>query len=156
VPTPSTSSIVTKSKPPFHKQETLYSCVPACLRMVFATSGVNLSEADIRTACDCTPVGTDALKAVDAARRYGFMQSAKHTLTFEELAALVEGDAYPIVFVSLKPIDGVMDTHALVVTGVSDTAVTVLDPLQGVRILPKQTFATAWALRHNLTIIIQK
>jgi hypothetical protein len=31
-----TSSIVTPSKPPFHKQKTLYSCVPTCLRMVFA------------------------------------------------------------------------------------------------------------------------
>lgn len=124
--------------------------------MVFAAYGVDLPEADIRNACDCTPVGTDALQAVDAARRYGFQQSAKYTLSLEELAILVESSAYPIVFVSLKPIDGVRDTHAFVITGMSDTAVTVYDPLRGERVMPRQTFATAWALRHNLTIIITK
>jgi predicted double-glycine peptidase len=50
----------------------------------------------------------------------------------------------------------VRDTHALVVTEIGEQNVTVCDPLQGERILPKQTFSTAWALRHNLTIIIQK
>lgn len=123
--------------------------------MVFAASGVELSEADLLAACDCTLTGTDALQAVDVARRYGFTRSAKHTLSFGELSALVEGGTYPIVFVSLKPIDGRRDTHALVVTGISDTAVAVLDPLRGERILPRQTFSAAWAMRHNLTIIIQ-
>jgi len=67
---------------------------------------------------------------------------------------LVEGGNYPIVFVSLKPIDGVRDTHALVITETGELNVTVYDPLRGERILPKQTFSTAWAIRHNLTIII--
>lgn len=115
-----------------------------------------MSEADIRAACDCTPVGTDALQAVDAARGYGFQQSAKHTLTFEELVALVEGGIHPIVFVSLKPIDGLRNTHALVVTDISERVVTVYDPLQGERPLPEQTFITAWALRHNLAIVIAR
>jgi ABC-type bacteriocin/lantibiotic exporter with double-glycine peptidase domain len=134
----------------------LYSCVPACLRMVFASFGIDVSEAELRAACDCTFAGTDSLQAVDAARSYGFQQSARYTLTFEELTDLVEGGNYPIVFVSLKPIDGVRDTHALVVTEISEQNVTVYDPLRGERILTKQTFSTAWALRHNLTIIIQK
>ena len=60
------------------------------------------------------------------------------------------------MFVSLKPIDGARDTHALVVTEIGEQNVTVYDPLQGERILPRQTFSTSWALRHNLTIIIQK
>ena len=124
--------------------------------MIFAATGVNLSETDIRAACDCTPAGTNALQAVDAARGIGFERSAKHTLSLEELAALVEGGTYPIVFVSLKPISGARDTHALVVTGVSHTAVTTLDPMQGERILPRQTFSAAWAARHNLTILVQR
>ena len=55
-------------KPPFHKQETRYSCVPACLRMVLGSFGVDLSESALRVHCDCMPYGTDALMAVDAAR----------------------------------------------------------------------------------------
>jgi ABC-type bacteriocin/lantibiotic exporter with double-glycine peptidase domain len=124
--------------------------------MAFAAFGVDVSEADLRAACDCTLAGTDSLQAVDAARAYGFKQSARYTLTLDELTALVEGCSYPIVYVSLKPIDGVRDTHALVVTEISEQDVTVYDPLRGERILPKQTFSTAWALRHTLTIIIQK
>src|SRR5438270_13698696 len=77
VPAPSTNSIVSGSKPPLHKQETLYSCVPACLCMAFAAFGVDVSEADLRAACDCTLAGTDSLQAVDAARSYGFQQSAR-------------------------------------------------------------------------------
>jgi ABC-type bacteriocin/lantibiotic exporter with double-glycine peptidase domain len=123
--------------------------------MVFAALGLDISEAELREACDCKFAGTDSLRAVDAARSYGFQQSARYTLKLEELAALVEGDSHPIVFVSLKPIDGVRDTHALVVTGIGEQDVTVYDPLVGERNLPKQTFSTAWALRHNLTIIIQ-
>lgn len=123
--------------------------------MVFAANGVIASEADIRAACDCTSAGTNALQAVDAARSYGFAQSAKHTLSLKELAVVIEGGSYPIVFVSLKPIDEVRNTHAFVVTNISERVITVYDPLQGERILPRQTFATAWALRHNLTIIIQ-
>lgn len=147
---------MSRSKPPFHKQETLYSCVPACLRMVFATHGVDVSEADLRAACDCTPLGTGSLQAVDAARSYGFQQSARYTLTLEELAILVEGGSYPIVFVSPRPIDGVTDTHALVLISIGAQDVTVYDPLRGERSLSKQTFSTAWALRHNLTIIVQR
>jgi len=123
--------------------------------MVFAAFGIDASEDELRVACDCTLVGTNSLQAVDAARSYGFEQSARYTLTLEELSTLVEGGNYPIVYVSLRPIDGVRDTHALVVTSISEQDVTVHDPLQGERILSKQTFSTAWALRHNLTIIIQ-
>ena len=124
--------------------------------MVFAAFGVDVSEADLRAACDCTLAGTGSLQAVDAARSYGFKQTARYTLTLEELTTLVEGGNFPVVFVSLKPIDGVRDTHALVVAEISEQNVTVYDPLQGERILRRQTFMTAWALRHNLTIIIQK
>lgn len=36
------------------KQETPYSCVPACLRMVLSSFGLELQEAELRTLCDCT------------------------------------------------------------------------------------------------------
>ena len=89
-------------KPPFHKQETRFSCVPACLRMVLLALGVDVSERQLRASCDTTLLGTDALKAVDAARKLGFDGSAKHTLTLDELSDLVEAGHNPIVFVSLS------------------------------------------------------
>jgi ABC-type bacteriocin/lantibiotic exporter with double-glycine peptidase domain len=106
-------------KPPFHKQETRYSCVPACLRMVLGSCGVDISESALRTRCDCTPYGTDALMAVDAARALGCVKTAKYTLALEELQTVVTGGHYPIVFVDLHPIDGLDAIHAMVVVDAS-------------------------------------
>ena len=141
-------------KPPFHKQETLYSCVPACLRMVLGSFGVDISESELRTRCDCTPYGTDALMAVDAARALGLVKTAKYTLSFAELQTVVTDGPYPIVFVDLNPIDGLDAIHAMVVADVSEQEVVVLDPLQGERRLPVYVFTAAWARRHNLALLV--
>ena len=143
-------------KPPFFKQETPHSCLPACLRMVFASYGVNLREDEICAACDCTFLGTAAVSAVDAARTFGFLKTAKHTLSFDELADLIEAGKPPIAFVSLKPIDGVRETHAVVVIALDDASVTLLDPMKGERTIAAQVFGAAWASRHNLTIVVEK
>ena len=145
------------SKPPFHNQETPDSCVPACLRMVFGSFGVDIAESALREQCDCTPCfGTDALLAVDAAHWLGFAGTAKHTLTLAELQTLVAAGHYPIVYVDLNPLDGVEAIHALVVTAFAEQTVTVLDPLVGERTLPLQSFTAAWALRHRLAILVER
>ena len=143
-------------KPPFHKQETLYSCVPACLRMVLSSFGVDLSENALRTRCDCTPYGTDALMAVDAARVLGFVKTAKYTFSLEELKTVVRDGYYPIVFVDLNPLDGLDAIHAMVIVDVSEQEVVVLDPLQGERHFPVYVFTAAWARRHNLAILVAR
>jgi Peptidase C39 family len=74
-----------QSKLIFHKQETPYSCVPACLRMVLSAFEVDMSEDELRHLCDCTPFGTEALKAVDAVRNLGFSRTTKCTLTINDV-----------------------------------------------------------------------
>ena len=143
------------SKPPFHKQETPYSCVPACVRMVLASFGRELSEAALRVLCDCTPFGTEAINAVDAVRQLGFPDTGKHTLSLDELAVQVRRGLSPIVFVNTLPIDGITGGHALVVVGIEQTDVAVYDPLHGERHLPRATFKSAWTMMHNLTLLIQ-
>src|SRR6266404_9552596 len=98
----------------FHKQETRFSCVPACLRMVLLTFGVDMPESELIVRCDSTILGTNALRAVDAARQLGFAASAKHTLTLDELRDIVAAGLYPIAFVSLLPIDARDDEHAII------------------------------------------
>jgi ABC-type bacteriocin/lantibiotic exporter with double-glycine peptidase domain len=124
--------------------------------MVLAGLGLEITEAELRRACDTTPLGTDALQAVDCARSLGFAGTAKHTLTVTELATLIANGVHPIAFVSLLPIDGFRDTPALVVIEANANAVVVYDPLAGERRLPLPTFNAAWAMRHNLAIIIEK
>jgi len=122
--------------------------------MALLAPGVDVSERQLRVSCDTTLLGTDALKAVDAARKLGFDGSAIHTLTLDELRDLVESGHNPIVFVSLLPIDARDDFHALVVTELSYGNVLVLDPLVGERTIPELVFNAAWGMRHHLTILI--
>ena len=94
--------------------------------------------------------------SINVARQFGFAGTAKHTLTLEELRVVVTGGHHPIVFIDLSPLDGIEDIHALVVVGASQHEIIVLDPLKGERSLPLQAFSTAWALRHNLAIIVER
>jgi len=124
--------------------------------MVLASFGLDIAEATLRTLCDCTMFGTEALKAVDAVRQLGFVQTTKQTLSMEELTLQVRRQGFPIAFVSTLPLDGQRGAHAVVVIDVDQSHVTVADPLYGERIVPHTTFTTAWAMMHNLTILIQR
>lgn len=124
--------------------------------MVLGSFGLELVEAELRTLCDCTPFGTEALKAVDAVRQLGFAQTVKHTLSAHELEVQVRRGAYPIAFVNTLPIDGIKGGHAVVVVDMDQDGVLVYDPLRGERLLPHTTFDTAWAMMHNVAILVQK
>ena len=123
------------------------------MRMVLFEKGVILSEAELRHLCDCTPLGIEALKAIDAVRQLRFRKSAKLTLNLQELISMVDDGLFPIVFVNLLRISG---GHAIIVVGVESNQVLVYDPLQGKRILDRSTFETAWAMMHNLAILIKE
>jgi ATP-binding cassette, subfamily B, bacterial len=142
------------SKPPFYKQETPSSCLPACLRMVAAAHGDELSEDELRERCDTTEFGTSAFNAVKAARELGFEGTEKHTLDLNQLATVVKDRLYPIVLVDLLPLDGVRDTHALIVIDISESDVTVIDPLRGERVLPLPLFVRAWERQRRPAILL--
>jgi ABC-type bacteriocin/lantibiotic exporter with double-glycine peptidase domain len=129
--------------------------VPACLRTVLASFGLDVSESEVRTLCDTTIFGTAALKIVDA-RALGFTSTAKHNLTLEELTAAVDAGLYPIVFVNLDPISGKDAAHAFVVVEASASGIMVYDPLHGERTLSRETFRAAWALMRNVAILVAK
>jgi len=143
-------------KPQFYKQETLYSCVPACLRMVLSSYEFLISEAELRSRCDCTEFGTDPFLAVLAARELGFENTRTHTLTLSQLAVLITDEIYPYVEVNMAPIDGNKTAHALVIVGVDEKTVTVYDPLLEPRVVPLGDFILAWAMRGNLATLVLK
>jgi ABC-type bacteriocin/lantibiotic exporter with double-glycine peptidase domain len=142
-----------KSILPFYRQETPDSCVPACLRMVLAGLGVFVDEAELRQICDCG-LGTDAFRAVQAARQLGFPNAIKQNLIWAELINSLEQRNYPIVYVNLLPIDQKQGTHAMVVTAADDAVVAVYDPMVGKRNLERGTFEQAWQLTNGLTILV--
>ena len=117
---------------------------------------VDVAESELRALCDCTPFGTEALRAVDAARKLGFARTAKHTLTLTELRREIERGLYPIVYVNLLPLDGIKDAHAFVAVAQSEDSIMVYDPLRGERTLTIFAFATAWAAMRNLVILLER
>ena len=124
--------------------------------MVLSGFGLDLTEERLRELCDCSPLfGTDAMRAVEAARGLGFTGTAKYTLQYDELQSLMAGGQYPIAYLSLEAIGGTEESHAVVVMEVGDQAVTVYDPLHGERRISLQSFSTAWAARRNIVILIE-
>jgi ABC-type bacteriocin/lantibiotic exporter with double-glycine peptidase domain len=125
--------------------------------MVLSGLGLNLTEERLRELCDCSPLfGTEAMRAVDAARGLGFGGTAKYTLRYNELRGLVEGGKYPITYLSMEAIGGTEESHAVVIIEADDEAVTVYDPLHGERRISRQSFSTGWASRHNLVILVER
>lgn len=124
--------------------------------MVLASLGIERSESALRALCDCTPFGTEALNAVDAARQLGFLGTAKQTLSPRELEAQVHNGLYPIVFVNMRPIDGMPGSHAFVVLAIEPSRVSVFDPLHGERDLSRPAFESAWAMMHGLTLLVRR
>jgi len=123
--------------------------------MVLSSFGLDIAEAELRVRCDCTVFGTDALKSVDAARQLGFSGTAKHTFSLPEIESALNSGHYPIVLVDLRTIDGIRGTHAMVVIGVTASAVNVYDPARGERFISRRTFVAAWRIQNNLAIIVQ-
>ncbi len=123
--------------------------------MVLAAQEYMVSELDLRELCDCTFLGTEALNAVDALQKMGFSNSSKCNIKATELIVELNAGLYPIVFVNLLPIDSVNNPHAMIVMAIDEDDVTVCDPLQGQRLLPRSTFDTAWAMMRNLAILVR-
>jgi ABC-type bacteriocin/lantibiotic exporter with double-glycine peptidase domain len=124
--------------------------------MILSHFGIEIAEAELRHLCDCTFDGTDALKAVDAARKLGFPGTGKHNLTIDELASVVTNGQFPIVFLDLTPIYGFFQSHTVIVTAISTTSVQLLDPARGEYLLPSHVFNNAWSMRRNLSIVFEK
>lgn len=129
--------------------------MPACLRMALSGFGLDLTEERLRELCDCNPLfGTDAMRAVEAARSLGFAGTAKYTLRYEEMQSLAANGQYPIAYLSLEAIVGTEEAHAVVVIAADNHVVTVYDPRYGERAISRQSFSTAWAARHNLVLVV--
>ena len=128
--------------------------------MVFSHFNLSVSEAELRARCDCTIFGADPPYIVDVARQFGFGKTDIQNLSPDELQSILDEGLYPIVYVSLLPIDAREGSQALVAldmdVDIEDGAVTVYDPDQGERVLPLGAFLKAWELKRNLAIIVDK
>jgi ATP-binding cassette subfamily B protein len=142
---------------PHFKQEFNYSCIPACVRMVLAYHGRDLSEADLRALLGTGSHGTPARNLM-AVASLGFDVQLGPANLSQLRDALTAGLA-PIVFVDTGPLDYWQTdcAHVAVVVGIDDTSVYLNDPFFDTA--PQQTsigsFLLAWAQNGHLAAILR-
>jgi ABC-type bacteriocin/lantibiotic exporter with double-glycine peptidase domain len=140
-------------RPPFFPQERDYSCVPACLRMVLAYHGLNLTEDDLIYACNCDKGGAYADDAVEAAKRLGFERTSKDRPTIEGLIAMLQLGEFAIVWIARGSI-----RHTVVPIGVVGDSIEILDPAhqQGILTVPLNTFLEEWDRQGRLAVVVRR
>ncbi len=144
---------------PHLQQELDYSCVPACVRMVLAFYGLQVSESQLRALFKTRPGGTSAANVLLRLPELGYTASV-YTASFFEMARLV-GEGMPcIVQVWTEHLSYWREIwmHDLVVVGVEGDTVFVNDPAfpGAPKTVAKSEFERAWAAADRLLIRIEK
>jgi ATP-binding cassette, subfamily B, bacterial len=139
---------------PFYPQETDYSCVPACLRMVMASLGIQVDEATLRVCCETDPKGTASTATILCALSYGLYAFETSNASWSELVHWIEQNVYPIVYINLFPLDMVWGLHAVVVEAITKDTVIFLDPLVGRRQATLAPFEQAWQMSRQRMIVV--
>lgn len=132
------------------------TCVAACLRVVLAALGADYPEDDLARACNTDPSGATLADAASAARSLGFNALFLPEATFEMLSGWLQRDVPMIVGIAVDDlVHGVTGGHAVVVCGIEEGQVIVVDPAIGAeRRLELETFLRAWRRRNNRGLVV--
>ena len=118
--------------------------------------GHALTEEEIRLRCGQTPLGlrlkdviaglTDLPVQVDLFENWGS----------DDLRDELRAGRYPVVGVSLRPLDGRFAFHAVVIIKIEATKIIVYDPEpgKGLRELSSQSFLMAWEAAGRQVLIL--
>ena len=140
------------STPPFVAQERSDACAIACLRMILAHQGREVSEAEIVQLTDLQEGGLTPREVSRLARHYG-LGATETQLETSDLYELVKQRQYPIVFLFRRPIDGVETTHAVIPLRCSARYTAFLDPLRGERRVATRKFEEARRLVGRWVVV---
>jgi ABC-type bacteriocin/lantibiotic exporter with double-glycine peptidase domain len=130
------------SKPPFFRQEQSETCMLACLRMVLAQRGTEVTEATLLERVPLVHGGIDPDQLAMLARVFG-LKAEPRQLDFAQMAELVREERFPIVLVDRSVLDHEFAIHAVIPFRVSRNFVRVLDPLRGERRISRRKFMEA-------------
>ena len=143
---------------PHYPQSNPGACLPACVRMVLAAVGDTFSEAKLAQILGSYEFGTPSSR-VTRLTQLGY-KVQYGALSLEELKGALENQLYPIIFLSadMLPWADFSGFHAVVLTEITDTDVTLHDPAlaQGHVRLILDGFLMAWEEFDTLAALIAK
>ena len=117
----------------YHKQETDYSCFPACIRMLLDYYGVKKEEKELRLSFHTTPLKGGSWHRVKEGLEQlniGFNWGINFTL--DEVKDLIQKNIPVVVSIDIAFFGGdEHQNHTVVVTEITDEFVVVHDPERG-------------------------
>lgn len=132
-----------------------YDCLPACICMILDFLGSSVDYGELLRLCKTDRYGTTLMEAAEALEKLGFSVSARN-LSLSDLTKHVKGGKPVIALVDSYyfPWGRVHFGHAVVVVGVDEENLMVLDPSAGEKGCPFSVFLSAWRLFNNLVMLI--
>ena len=128
---------------PYFKQETHYTCGPACLRMILAGNGIHQSERTLATLSEQNVRhGTRRAAMVVTLRRFGVRCSVFPQGTLTQLLTTVRAGRSVLVNFREPSED---EGHYAIVTGENDGTMLLHDPLNGKNFpMTRREFSKRW------------
>jgi ABC-type bacteriocin/lantibiotic exporter with double-glycine peptidase domain len=144
---------------PHLPQELDYSCTPACVRMVLAFYGQQVTESQLRALFKARPSGASLVNVLLRLPELGYTASVYSASLFE-LERNIEKGIPCIVQVWTEHLSYWQSAwmHDLVVVGIEGDAMLVNDPAfpDAPKAVAKSEFERAWAAADRLLIQIEK
>jgi ABC-type bacteriocin/lantibiotic exporter with double-glycine peptidase domain len=143
---------------PLFGQELETSCVAACVRMVLASLGHMLTEAEIRTRCGHSRLGMRLNQIAGGLKDLPITVEYHLDWSRDDLSAAVRHEAFPIVGLDLRPIEGLFAFHAVIVVGLKSDQVVLHDPRysNGAQLVGLPAFEMAWNNVDREAVIIKQ
>lgn len=142
---------------PHFRQETPYTCLPACVRMVLAYLGNEQMESKLASAFQAVPDWGTLPEQVEATlMQWGYRVRWFENATLERLEQL-QANQFPVI-AFLRAVDlphGSGGLHAVVIVEIDDQFITYLDPASDDELkLTTNEFLRIWSRLNQQGMVI--
>ncbi len=146
---------------PYFKQESWYTCGPACLRMVLAFFGITRTESEVKAACGTTELGTTTMQISSAAQKFNLKAFSVKNANIDDIKQEIKEGRPVIVLVDPSYLYGGISGfgHFIVVVGFTNIGIIYHDPdiPDGESMLCNlETFGSAWNAMRCWLVVIKK
>jgi len=152
-----------KSKLPYHKQQTPFTCSLACLRMVLESIGKQLSESELSKIVEFKPIKGFSPKMMDLLCEIINLEYNYHfDSSLDEVKKAIEADFYPIVLVNPSILYNLPEEehgHYIIVKDIIGEKVIINDPDQEYggedKEVGKERFLESWKNKYGMIFVIK-